>query len=357
MPTSGSLKTLEACELILGNSNPKFSGVTSTMLQTLAHQKKLMNVKVMGKHHVNDKNSLISFWQTIRICQSPLASGKYRIFHARRNNEMIQALILKYTFSAKMKIVFTSTAQRQHTAFTRWLITKMDAIISTCDAAASYLKEKPDIIIPHGVDTDSYQPSSNKHNDWNELQLPGEFGIGIFGRVRKQKGVHHFVNACIKLLPKHPEYTAIIVGATSKKDIAFVASLKESVTAAGLDKRIVFLGQQPFDQIPKLFKSMSLVAALSDNEGFGLTVLEAMSSGTAVLATNEGAWREIIRENIDGKVIPTNNSKKLLEAMDSLLTEPQQLTTMGESGRQRVLTQYCVKTEAAALCDFFKSLQ
>lgn len=348
---------VNTCELIIGNSNSRFSGVTSTMLQTLTHQQHIMNVRVLGKHHLADPSLCITFWQAIKAFRKPLANGKFRIFHARRNDEMIQALILKHIFSAKIKIVFTSTAQRYHTAFTRKLMRNMDAIISTCQAAASYLQQAPDIIIAHGVQTHIYVPPKNKAAQWQKQNLPGTYGIGIFGRVRKQKGVHLFVQACIEVFHEFPDYTGIIVGATYSKDKEFVDALKEKIKQSKLEKRIVFLGEKPFEEIPQLFQSVSLVAALSNNEGFGLTVLEAMSSGVAVIATNAGAWREIVRENIDGNIIKTDDLTALVETLRETLSDPEQLTAMGKNGRQHVLQHYCVKREAKELCDFFKILQ
>ncbi|MDG2035170.1 MAG: hypothetical protein P8J42_00970, partial [Pseudomonadales bacterium] len=189
-------------ELILGNSNKRFSGVTSTMLQVLNKQLSLLPVAVLGDYFLPSKVNAISFLDLIKYGRSTTATGQYRIFHARRNNEMIQALILKKLFGVKIKIVFTSTAQRHHTQFTRWLIKQMDGIISTCAAAASYLEQPADIIVPHGIDTGTYQPCINKEESWAQLGLPGKYGIGIFGRVRKQKGLDRLIDAALPLLKK-----------------------------------------------------------------------------------------------------------------------------------------------------------
>ena len=105
---------MEVAQLILGNSNKRFSGVTSTMLQTLPEVRKLMPLAVMGRHHLPSSTSTIRFWDLV------LLRDRTRIFHARRNNEMIQALAAR-KLGAKIKIIFTSTAQRHHTRFTRWL--------------------------------------------------------------------------------------------------------------------------------------------------------------------------------------------------------------------------------------------
>ena len=356
------LSDSEEVELIIGNSNPNFSGVTSTMLQVLSEQKKLINLRVMGKHHLNDISLNIRFWDVVKMCRKPLNDGRFRIFHARRVDEMIQALLLKHIFGAKIKIIFSSAAQRKRSGSTKWLTNKMDAVLAMCKASASYLHKKPDAIIYHGVKTDMYTPPENKQDAWQSLSLlpetaqKGKYGIAILGRVRKQKGVHLFVESCIQILEKHPDYTAVVVGAIKSSDEELVNTLKEKVSEAGLSHRIIFTGEQNFEDIPNIFRSLSMVVALSDNEGFGLTILEAMSSGAAVLASEAGAWPEVVEEGKQGYVVPINNLSAVVEKMDLLLSDPEKLQQMGKSGRERILEHYSVEREANELINFYRTL-
>jgi len=84
-------------ELILGNANKNFSGVTSTMLQVLPHQQKAMDLLVLGKSNLPEGIPYISFFSLIKKLKQ-LNSSIPHIFHARRNMEMIQALLLKHLF-------------------------------------------------------------------------------------------------------------------------------------------------------------------------------------------------------------------------------------------------------------------
>lgn len=361
--SSNIAKNDDEITLIVGNSNSNFSGVTSTMLQVLPYQQKHMKVRVMGKHHLPDASLHITFLQTAKLCRKPLSDGKYRIFQARRVDEMIQALLLKYLFGAKIKIVFSSAAQRYRSGFTLWLTKRMDAVLAMCKASAGYLAEPPNKINYHGVDQHQYKSAENKIAQWQSIEFSGKpssvakYGIAMLGRVRKQKGTHLFVEACIDILPKYPDYTAVVIGAISTSNEAFVKALQDKVAAAGLSDRIVFAGEQSFADIPKIFSALSLVAALSENEGFGLTILEAMSSESAVLATEAGAWQEVIRENVDGCVVPVNDLAAVKTKLDYLLSDPDRLIQMGNNGRERVLANYTVEREAKDLCDFFKTLQ
>ncbi len=67
-------------ELIIGNSNSNFSGVTSTMLQLLSTQQKLINLRVMGKHHLPDESLNITFWQVVKLCKQPLLKAVLEFF-------------------------------------------------------------------------------------------------------------------------------------------------------------------------------------------------------------------------------------------------------------------------------------
>lgn len=345
---------IEHALLLLGNSNKRFSGVTSTMLQTMALQQENIPLRVLGPHHLPDPSFSISFRQLALAARTAAPGAPNRVFHARRNDEMIQALLIKHLFRGKLKIIFTSTAQRHHSGFTRWLMSKMDGIISTCNAAASYLQTPPDVIIAHGVDTTVYQPADDRNAAWQATGLPGKRGIGIFGRVRAQKGVDIFVRACIEQLPDYPDFTGVIVGSITPDNQQFVDQQKALLRDAGLADRVVFLGEQPFERIPVLMRAMSVICALSLNEGYGLTVPEAMSSGVAVLSSDAGAWPEVVQHGRQGWVVPAGDSAAATTQLGAMLADPQQLEQMGRDARSHVLTHYDIRREADALIDYYR---
>lgn len=344
-------------ELVLGNSNPRFSGVTSTMLQVLPHQQQLARLAVLGKHHLPDSAQSLSYSNFISLCRRPMSNGNKRVFHARRNDEMIQALLAKKLFDADIKIAFTSTAQREHSRFSRWLMQQMDAIITTSQTAARYLHHRqPDIIIPHGIDISTYQPASSRRAAWQATGLPGDYGIGIFGRVRHSKGVDVLVDATLPLLPEFPGATVVICGECISKDQSYQDAMKKSIAATGLSERYVFLGKRPFSEIPGLFQSMSVVVALSRSEGFGLTPLEAMASGTAVVTSEAGAWKDIVQNGVQGYCVPTGDVSAVRDKLRIMLTDLEATHAMGLAGRLYVEQNYTVEKEAARLTEFLLAL-
>ena len=158
------------------------------MLQVLPHQQEIISLGVLGKHHLPNNIKTFSFLECVRELRKPLPNGNFRIFHARRNNEMLQAVALKCLFRAKIKIVFTATAQRYPSWITRWLISKADGLLTTSKTAAAYLPRSPDRIICHGVDTMRFSPHYKKQRGCVvETWLPRALWCWSFWAVRPQK--------------------------------------------------------------------------------------------------------------------------------------------------------------------------
>lgn len=339
--------------VILGNSNRRFSGVTSTLLATLPGVRERLEVTILGPHHLPPGTPHCTFRQLIKEGKD----GQTRVFHARRNDEMIQALLARDVFGVPLKIIFTSTAQRYHSRFTRFLMGRMNHILTTCSAAGSYLRQPARRTIPHGVDLKKYHPSPDRESAWASLAYPGKYGIGIFGRVRPQKGTDLLVRAALKVLPKHPDFTLLIIGEITPSFQSFVAELKTEIEEAQLSDRIRFLGEQPADRLPELFRAMTLTVALSRNEGYGLTVLEAMASGSAVLASEAGAWKDIVIPGQTGEIVPCDDLLASTAALDQLLSSDlPTLDAFGQAGRQRAEEFYDIDQEAAALCQTYQDL-
>lgn len=348
---------LNDVELIIGNSGRNFSGGTSITIQLLHYQVKEINLAVLGSNFIPSNFKTLSYFQFIKLTRKMLSNGKQRVFYTRRNDEMIQGLIAKYFFGAKIKIIFSSSAQRNHTKFTKWLMSKMDSIVATSKKAASFLKKNPDVIIPHGIDLNRFNSPENKKKSWKKLGFPGSVGIGIFGRVRYSKGIDVLVDAAINTLPENPEATVIICGETQIEDQSYKNSMLKKIKDADLQDRILFLGKQDFNELPKLFQGMTIVAALSRNEGYGLTPLEGMASGAAVLTSKEGVWDELVRDGIDGYLVNTGNVDETSEKLNLLIKNSSKTLTMGENASKYINENFSVENEAKKIIKHIRNVQ
>ncbi len=342
-------------QIIIPNLNPRFSGITSTILAVVPEQQKSMNFISVG-YKLSEQIPHCSWLDFFRLTSKPLENGAYRIFHCRRNIDMCYGLILKYIFRRKIQLLFTSTAQRFHKRFTRFLYNNVDHLITTSNRAGSFLKRPVEAVIPHGVNVEIYYPTLEKAKERTELNLTNKYSIGIFGRVRESKGLNEFVEALCQVLPKFPEYNAVIVGETTPKFIPFEKKLKEMIDKNNLNNRFQWLGKVSFSNIPKLFRAMDLVCAVSRNEGFGLTCLEAMASGVPVIATQTGGFEMVIQKGLDGEIIPCQDTEALVQKLEMLLKNPEKLLEMGLVARENICKNFTISKEANKINDFYKKI-
>jgi mannosyltransferase len=277
------------------------------------------------------------------------------IWHARRNNEMIVGVLLR-TFGWPLKLVFTSAAQRHHSWITRWLIRRMDAIIATSDISASFL-ERAATVIPHGVDTDRYAPPVDRAAAFAEARLPGRYAIGCFGRVRAQKGTDVFVEAMCRLLPRFPDFTAVIVGAVAVEQTSFANDLKKKIAAAGLGSRIVITDELPIEDVQRWYQRLTIYAFTSRNEGFGLTLIEAMAVGAALVAARAGAAELVVEDGVTGVLIPPGDADALVAALEPLMRDPAACAVMGARGRERVVEKFSLDAEANRIAEVYRTLE
>jgi mannosyltransferase len=336
-------------QLIVPNLHRRYSGVTATNRMVAPRLAKLFRAAWLGSDAPDGITrmaaaDLLKLWRR----RTPL------IWHARRNDEMIFGVLLK-ALGWPLKLVFTSAAQRHHSRLTRWLIRKMDAIIATSDISASYLKRQA-TVVPHGVDTDRYVPPADRAAAFAEAVLPGRYAIGCFGRVRAQKGTDVFVDAMCQLLPRYPHFSAVIVGAITIDQAAFANELKKQIETAGLSSRIVMTGELPIEELPRWYRRLTIYAFTSRNEGFGLTLLEAMSSGAALVASRAGAAELAVEDGVTGMLTPPGDVDALVAALEPLLRDPAAAAAMGARARTRVIEKFSLDAEANSIAEVYRAL-
>jgi mannosyltransferase len=304
-------------EVVAPNLKQRLSGVTSTIIQLVPLMQQKIGIATIGAG-LPDSLPKIRWWQLPGLWVRP-ASGRKRIWHARRNTEMAAGLLLR-TLGAPLHLVFTSASQRQHRRWTKFLIRRMDAVIATSRKTAAYL-EVPNTVVMHGIDMDRFSPPTDRRAAVEELGLDADqLYVGCFGRIRHQKGTDLFVDAMIALLPHYPGWSAIVAGRATAEHQGFEQELMVRVEAAGLTDRILFVGEHA--DIFRWYRALSLFVAPQRWEGFGLTPLEAMATGMPVVAADVGAFSELIEDGRIGKIVPAGNVQAMAEAIKPYLAEP-----------------------------------
>jgi mannosyltransferase len=339
----------DSLELIVPNLHRRYSGVTATNRMVAPKLAKIFRAAWLGPNPPEGLGRIgispfLKLWRRPRLL----------IWHARRNNEMIIGVLLRF-LGWPFKLVFTSAAQRHHSWTTRWLIRRMDAIIATSEISASFLKRSATVIV-HGVDTDRYSPPADRTAAFREAGLPGRYAIGCFGRVRAQKGTDIFVQAMCRLLPLYPDFAAIVVGAITVEQQGFANDLKKRIEAAGLTSRFVMTGEVAIEEVPRWYQRLTIYAFTSRNEGFGLTLIEAMSAGCALVASRAGAAEIVVENGVTGVLTPPGDVDGLVAALEPLMRDPASAVAIGERARARVLEKFSLEAEANAIARVYRTL-
>jgi len=341
--------TLDRIEVIVPNLKRRLSGVTATVARVLPVQARTIGIAATGP-------GLPAHLPRVTLRSVFLMSDrKRRVWHARRNTEMLLGLILRHMLRKRLKLVFTSASQRHHTGYTRRLVARMDAVVSTSKRTASYL-HRPSRVILHGIDATAFRPAADRRALRQMLGLPEGFIIGCFGRIRRQKGTDVFVDAMLEVLPHHPEVQALVMGRATGGHQPFLQSLRDRVAEANLESRIHFLPEAPVDAMPRWYQVLDLFVAPQRWEGFGVTPLEAMACGVPVIATTVGAFDELVVDGETGRLVPPGDTGRMRTTVDEALASPETLRRWSLAARRRTEEGFRIEDEAIALNGLYREL-
>ena len=340
----------EKIEVIAPNLKRRLSGVTATIARLVPVQAQSIGIVATGP-------GLPAHVPSVPLhCVIRMSGRKHRVWHARRNSEMLLGLSLRHVLRKRLKLVFTSASQRNHTRYTRLLLVGMDAVVATSHRSTPYLR-RPARVIPHGIDTGTFCPPANRRALRRSLDLPSENPmIGCYGRIRHQKGTDVFVAAMLEVLSRHPRATALVMGRASGRHEPFLQELRKKVARTGLEHRILFLPEAPVDDMPRWYQALDLLVAPQRWEGFGLTPLEAMACGVPVIATTVGAFEEMVVEGTTGRLIPPGDVGEMRAAVDAALASHDTLRQWSAAARRHVDERFRIEDEAAALNALYREL-
>ena len=341
-------------DIIVFNLKKRYTGVSATVNALVPLQMQQWRLGYCGTTMSNGIDGM-TLREAIALSRKPAPGRTFRIWHVRRDPEMMAGLWARDVLRLPIKLVFTSAAQHLHGWFPRWLISRMDAVISTTPKAASFVPNTT-AVVHHGIDLSRFSPPADKLTAWADSGLPGRYGVGVFGRVRPDKGTDVFVDALIEALPKLPDLTAVIAGLAQPKYQAYEANLRARVNAAGLSERIVFLGEVPAAQVADWYRRCLVTVACPRYEPFGLTPFEAAACGCALICSRTGAFEDLVVPGEHGWLTDTGDARGLAQALLRIVHDPNEAARMGEAARHRVSTQFSLDREAEGIGRVYQNL-
>ncbi|MEV8059392.1 glycosyltransferase family 4 protein [Streptomyces antimycoticus] len=180
------------------------------------------------------------------------------------------------------------------------------------------------VVIPNGVDVDFFADAEPKE-EWR-----GET-IGFIGRIDEpRKGLPVLMRALPKIFEARPGARLLIAGRGDEKEA--VAALP-----APLRERVEFLGMVSDEDKARLLRSVDVyVAPNTGGESFGIILVEAMSAGAAVLASDLDAFAQVLDGGAAGELFANEDADALAAAAVRLLGDDKRLTELRERGSRHV---------------------
>jgi glycosyltransferase involved in cell wall biosynthesis len=236
----------------------------------------------------------------------------------------------------------TSPAQRA--TLEPWVGRSVDGVIATCsdevfELRAMGVDARAISIAPCGVDSALFRPDGPA-----EERGSSRFRMAAVGRLVTRKGVETVITAlaCLKDAGR-TDIELLVVGGSgvdgSQADPE-ARRLKECAEALGVSSQVVFRGQIPQSELPRLLRSVDVVVCAPWYEPFGIVPLEAMACAVPVVAASVGGLIDSVVDGVTGIHVPPRDPEAVAEAIAQLMDDPDRAAALGRAGRSRMRNRY-----------------
>lgn len=204
------------------------------------------------------------------------------------------------------------------------LFRRSEILIAVSPIALTYRTGRS-VVIPPGVDIDLFHPPAS--------DVDRDHHVLFVGRVEQAslwKGLHILIDALPAMLERDPGVVLEIVG-----DGDAVPLMKERADALGVAEHVSWHGRLSHAELAAVLRrvSVTVLPSLTESESFGMTLIEAMASGCPVVGSDVGGIPFVIRDGVDGLLVPPGDVDALAASVMSLVSDPVRARRMGRAGR------------------------
>lgn len=166
-----------------------------------------------------------------------------------------------------------------------------------------------------------------------------------------QKGIEFNLRAFAKIASKYPDLKYTIIGDGPEK-----ARLETLASNLGITNRVEFLGRLPHTEVLAYMAKAEVFSLPSWNEAFGVVYIEAMAFGKPVIGCRGEGLEDFVEHGKTGMLVKPRDVDSLVEALDFLLSHPDEAKAMGERARRLVLENYTWEKNAEKTIEVYKEV-
>jgi glycosyltransferase involved in cell wall biosynthesis len=208
------------------------------------------------------------------------------------------------------------------------------------------------VTLPNGVDTERFRPaaSDEKFALRRELSLPDGPVVIYTGRLVRYKGLPELLDAWRVIAREYPQAHLVLVGEGGGDLQACEEELRQKAASFGLTESLRFTGA--VENVEDWLRAADIFAFPTHDEAFGLSLVEAMACGLAVVSTRVGGLADIVRDEENAVAVPPASPERLVAALRSLLDDPEYRARLGTAARAHARTHHDVDV----VCDAYLAL-
>ena len=211
------------------------------------------------------------------------------------------------------------------------------------------LQDEKLTVIHCGIDVEQYASSGTAPFERKRI-------ISIANFVEK-KGLIYLLKACKSLRDKGLQFKCIVIGDGEKRQ-----ELQHYIEKTGIGDVVSLPGMYPNERVHGALKNSTvfvlpcIVAKDGDRDGIPVTLMEAMASGIPVISTQVSGIPELVKSEVNGKLVPPESESELAEAITDLLLCEELALKYSKEGRGTVVKHFNIKKIAIELKAFFESM-
>jgi glycosyltransferase involved in cell wall biosynthesis len=154
------------------------------------------------------------------------------------------------------------------------------------------------------------------------------------GRFVREKGIQVLLNAASAILAREPDAKFVIVGGGNR------AQFEKFVRWYGLQDKVLFTGFMSGRNLLQTYRVADVAVFPSLYEPFGIVALEAMAAGAAVVASDAGGLKEVVKHDVTGTSHFAGDPGSLAWAVLRVLEDPERAERLKANARQRLYTDF-----------------
>lgn len=194
--------------------------------------------------------------------------------------------------------------------------------------------------VPLGSDPETFRPGLDPRPFLDATGLPEGRWLLTVARLVPHKGIDTTIRALRILGPEFPELRYAVVGQGGE-----LAAFEALARQEGVAERVRFLTSVTDAELPLAYAMASVYVGVSrqtarDVEGFGIALLEAQASGTAVVAGLSGGIGDAVSDGTAGVLVDPEDPAQVAAAVAALLRDPARAARMGNAGREAIVRYY-----------------